>query len=193
MAARAGMGSVISDLRLMTDAGTAEHSVDGVTYYDDDQIQRILDEYRRDIYREPMQMAEDWQAGSAQYRNYYWSQGAVEQTTGGTAIWYITDGQGSVIGSANYSVDYDAQQVVFSANTLGSVRYLTYRSYDLNRAAARVWKDKAAHVADRFDVKTDNHDLKRSQLGMKYMQNAQAYLKAAQPFNVRMVREDLNP
>lgn len=192
MAARSGMHNVINDLRLMTDAGTAEHSVDGVDYYTDDQLQRILDTYRADIYRELLTAQEDYAAGSAQYRQYYWSQPHVEQATSGTAAWYVTDGQGSVVGTANYAVDYDGHAISFTANTLGSARYLTYRSYDLNRAAATVWKEKAAHVADRFDVRTDNHDLKRSQLRKNYLDMAQSYLAKSRPYLVRLVREDLN-
>ena len=192
MAARSGMATLIADARLLADAGTAEHSVDGVTYYDDDAVQRILDQHRMDVTRERMAFEAQYNAGSAEYYDYYWALPHVEEAASGTTAWVITDGNGSAIGTADYTVNYDAQQVRFDSNTTGSVFYLTYHSYDLDMAVSRLWRDKASHVADRFDVKTDNHDLKRSQLAARYMEKAQEYAGKARPKHVRMVRVDLN-
>jgi hypothetical protein len=187
------MTQLIADVRLMADAGTAEHSVNGTTYYTDDDIQRYLDKRRHDVYRERMHFEPEYVAGSAEYHHYYWLRGAAEEAESGTTAWVVTDGAGSAIGTGNYSANYEARQLRFSADTQGTVYYLTYRAYDLNMVASEIWRDKAAHVSNRFDVKTDNHDLKRSQLRKMYMDNAMDYRSKAKPRHVRMVREDLNP
>jgi hypothetical protein len=54
-----------------------------------------------------------------------------------------------------------------------------------------VWEQKASNVAARFDIKTDNHDLKRSQLRASYLQMAQLHKKRAKPQSTRMTREDV--
>jgi hypothetical protein len=109
----------------------------------------------------PVQIA----GGSLSYQDYRSSFGYLEATTGGTAILYLQDSTGATIGTANYTPDYRRGQFQFSANQAGSVYYLTGRSYDLNAAAADVWRRKAAHVAPTsFDFSTDNHSINRSQV-----------------------------
>lgn len=193
MAARNGMTQLIADVRLMADAGTAEHSVGGTTYYTDEDVQRYLDKHRQNIYREPLRMEPEYGAGSAEYHHYYFRNGFVEGTASGTVAWLVTDGNDDVIGGSLYTPNMDAQEIRFAADQHGSARYLTYRAYDLYRAVSEIWRDKAAHVADRFDVKTDNHDLKRSQLAKNYMDKALEYAAYGKPKHVRMIREDLNP
>lgn len=193
MAARSGMTQLIADVRLMADAGTAEHSVNGTTYYTDDDIQRYLDRHRQDIYREMLSYQGEYGSGSVQYHQYYFRHAFVEGTASGSLAWLITDGNDDVIAGSLYTPNLDAQEVRFSADQMGSARFLTYRTYDIYRAVSEIWRDKAAHVADRFDVKTDNHDLKRSQLAKNYMDKAREYAGFGRPKHVRMIREDLNP
>jgi hypothetical protein len=103
--------------------------------------------------------------GSSGYYDYRSSYGFLEATTGGTAILYLQDGTGATIGSANYTPDYRRGQFQFSADQVGSVYYLTGRSYDLNASAAEIWRKKAAHYAPTsFNFSTDNHSVSRSQV-----------------------------
>jgi hypothetical protein len=166
MTARTGLASLITELRGLTEAGTADYTVAGSTYWSDDHLQDILDIHRTDIVFEqlsmwPVQIA----GGSISYQDYRSSHGYFEQTTGGTAIFYVQDSTGATIGTASYTPDYRRGQLQFSSNQAGSVYYLTGRSYDLNAAAADVWRRKTAHVAPTsFNFSTDNHSVSRSQV-----------------------------
>lgn len=164
--ARTGMTALLTEFRGLAEAGTAEYSVAGTSYWTDDQLQDVLDIHRKDVIFEPLQMyPTQISGGSISYQDYRSSFGFYEATTGGTAILYLQDATGATIGSANYTTDYRRGQFQFSVNQAGSVYYLTGRSYDLNAAAADVWRRKAAHYAPTsFDFSTDNHTVRRSQI-----------------------------
>lgn len=190
MPARNGMLDLIERVRLLTDAGTAEHTVQGVDYYSDEHIQERLDRSRMDVYRERLTLQTEYSGGTAIYKKYYFPTADVERADSGSAAWLVEDYQGSAIGTASYTPYYDAQYIEFASNTLGSAYYLTYRQYDVERTAAQVWREKAAFVASRFDVKTDNHEIKRSQLRQAYLENAKLFEAQAKPKVVHMVRTD---
>lgn len=166
MTARAGMAELITELRGMAEAGTADYVVGAGTYWDDTQLQNILDLHRHDLAFEqlemyPVQVA----AGSLSYQDYRSQYTFFEATTGGTAIFYLQDSTGATIGTTNYTPDYRRGQFQFSTDQRGSVYYLTGRSYDLNASAADIWRRKAAHYAPTsFDFSTDNHSVSRSQV-----------------------------
>lgn len=167
---RTGMNDLITELRGLTEAGTAEWSIVGsggtATYWDDSQLQNILDIHRRDVVFEPLQMYPvQVSGGSLNYKDYRSMYGFYETTDGGTAILYLQDSTGANIGTANYTPDYRRGQFEFSQDQGGSVYYVTGRSYDLNSAAADVWRRKASHYsATSFDFSTDNHSISRSQV-----------------------------
>lgn len=170
MTARTGMANLISDLRGLAEAGVNEYTIEGigsvVTYFSDDQLQNILDSNRRDVIFEPAQMYPTQIAGgSLSYQDYRSMYGNYEATTGGSVIFYIQDSTGAFKGTADYTPDYRRGQFQFATNQAGSVYYITGRSYDLNSAAASVWRQKAAHYsATSFDFSTDNHSISRSQV-----------------------------
>ena len=166
MTARTGLTNLISELRGMAEAGEAEYRVGAYGYWDDDQVQNILDNHRTDVVYEQLQMYPVRIAGgSSSYQDYRSSFGFYEATTGGTAVFYLQDGTGTTVGTANYTPDYRRGQVQFSADQAGTVYYLTGRSYDLYSAAAELWRRKAAHYAPTsFDFSTDNHSVHRSQV-----------------------------
>jgi hypothetical protein len=177
----------------MSGAGTAEYALGTTTYWTDDQLESVLDRYRTDVYREPLVLRPIYVNGTARYHDYYWRRAEVEQATSGTAAWRLETSAGALIGTANYSVNYEARHIRFSADQGGVTYYLTYRAYDLNRAAAEVWESKAAHVADRFDVETDNHNLLRSQLYNHYMNMAKIYRRRSPAMTSHRTRADVNP
>lgn len=164
--ARTGMADLITELRGMTEAGTADYSVSSTTYWSDNHLQDILDLHRMDIVWEQLSMYPTYiTGGTLVYKDYRSSYGFLEATTGGTAILYIQDGTGATIGTANYTPDYRRGQFQFGSDQAGSVYYLTGRSYDLYAAAADVWRKKAAHYAPTsFNFSTDNHSVSRSQV-----------------------------
>lgn len=170
--ARSGMADVISDLRSMTDASAEDYTVAGVPYWSDAQLQRILDKHRTDLKWVEMEAIEE---GSGAYLEYSIGYGSLEQTTGGTAIFLVQDVNGTTISSSNYSVDYSRGLVTFTSDTSGTAYYVTARSYDLEGAAAEVWRNKQSHYGAAVDFSTRVHDIKRSQLFEHARQMAEHY------------------
>jgi hypothetical protein len=186
------MGNLIADLRQRGEAGSAEYVLSGHTYWSDEDLQTRLDHTRTDVFRAPLTVGPVTSGGSAVYQDYYWRTGdAVEEASSGTVAWRVEDSAGSVIGTADYTVNYAARHIRFAANTAGSAYFLSYRAFDLDRAEAEVWERKAANVANRFDVSTDNHMLTRSQLQAHYLAMAASARRRA-PAQVRTrIRDDV--
>jgi hypothetical protein len=194
MTIRVGMTNLVQRLREAANADTGEFVLGGGTYWTSDQLQTQLDRQRQDIYGEPIPPTPTYVNGEAQYLDYYWRYSNVEEATSGSAAWLLRDSNGSAIGTGSYSIDYDARKISFPATTSGSVYNLTYRTFNVNLAAAEVWDIKAANVSRLFDVKTDNHDLKRSQLEAAYTRKAKEFRQKSGA-NVRvkqMFRGDLS-
>ena len=174
--ARSGMSNLITELRGYTEAGTAEYTISGTSYWSDDQLQDVLDIHRNDVIFEQLQIYPvQVSGGSISYQDYRSEKGYYEATTGGTSILYIQDGTGANIGTANYTADYRRGQFQFSADQGGSTYYLTGRSYDLNAAAADIWRRKAGHAAQGFSFSTDNHRVDRAQVYKHYNEMAEMY------------------
>lgn len=190
MTLRAGMRELVTQVRQLSSAELDEFTLAGQTYWSDDHLQSELDKHRADVTREKLAIRSYDNAGTVEYYDYYFVLGNPEHAEGGTAVWRVENSAGSTIGTADYTVNYDAKHIRFTANTQGSAYYLSYRAYDVNRAAAGVWRKKAANVANRFDVSTDNHDLKRSQLRAAYIAEAQALEAAAGGREMRLIRSD---
>lgn len=191
MTARTGMTALILALRGMTDAGSADYTLGTAVYWDDDHVQDVLDRHRQDIYQEPLFGIEKWiSGGSIGYFEYQSAYGNLEATTGGTAIWYIEDGTGVDIGTVLYSVDYARGRVTFAADTLGTVYYMTGRSYNLYASAADLWRVKASQAAKVFDFSTDNHNLRRSQIMEHYLKMASYYDNQAGANSIAIERND---
>lgn len=190
--ARAGMVENIAALRGMTDAAADEYTVAGITYWSDDQLQDVLDSCRFDQYSQPLYMAAEDIGGVIVYRNYYFAGGHVERAASGGEAWRLQDSDGVEAGTADYTAHYEAGYVRFNSDQAGKVWSLTYRQYDLDRAASLVWERKAAHVASRFDLETDNHNLKRSQMRQGYLQMAAHYRNQSGAIgHTRLNRADL--
>lgn len=166
MTARTGLTNIITELRGLTEAGTADYTIAGSSYWSDDHLQDVLDVYRRDVIFEQLQMyPTQITGGSISYQDYRSSYGYYEATTGGTAVFYVQDATGETVGTSNYTPDYRRGQLQFGSNQAGSVYYVTGRSYDIKAAAADIWRRKAAHYAPTsFDFSTDNHSVSRSQI-----------------------------
>lgn len=193
--ARTGMSNLLTELRGMTEAGTADYSVGTTSYWSDDQLQDVLDINRTDLVFETLIIYPTQAAGSLTYKDYRSEYGFFEATTGGTSILYIQDGLGNTIGSSNYTPDYRRGQFQFTADQYGSVYYLTARSYDLNAAAADIWRRKAAHYAPTaFNFSTDNHSVSRSQVYEHCIQMAERFdnLSSASLDTVSFWRSDLD-
>jgi hypothetical protein len=163
MAVRDGMLNVIAELRGLTQAGTADFTVNGVAYHSSQQLQDTLDKYARQYNDRPLEPNPDYIAGTTTYTRYFMPQGRFEEADSGTAVWRLANSLGSAFGTADYSVNYALGEVTMTEDTEGSAVYLTARAYNLNRAAAEIWSWKAGAYASEYDVQTDNHKLSRSQ------------------------------
>lgn len=189
---RTGMTTLIDTLRGLTDAGTAEWTVAGqagsITYWDDDEIQRVLDRHREDIIHADLDPVESYSSGTVVYLEYRAGYGDIES---GTAVFKIENVDGTIGG---WSMDYARGVATFSTNQAGSAYYWTGRTYDLNAAAADVWRMKAANVAKMFDFSTDGHSIKRSALRQSYLDMAQYYASMSVHegwHTTKLIRSDL--
>ena len=110
----------------------------------------------------------------------------MERTSGGgSATFYLENAAGSVIGTANYTADYNRGYVSFSADQAGSVHYLYASTYDVAGAAAEIWRQKAGDYATAVNFSTDNHRVDRGAI----IANA---LKMADYYEVRSLHGGMN-
>lgn len=187
--ARDGMTSIISDLRSMTETGVDDYRVNNISYWSNDQLQRILDNNRTDLKWSAMTAYEE---GDGSYYDYSIGYGNLETTTGGTAIFIVQDLNGANVSSASYSVDYMRGVVTFTTDTTGTDYWVTGRSYDLNGAAAEVWERKLSHYSRAVDFSTDGHNISRDQLYQHAKEMAQRFtVKSSGGFtSIEMARSD---
>lgn len=170
--ARSGMADIINDLRGMTDSGADDYTIAGVPWWSDAQLQRVLDKHRYELKWVEMEAYEE---GDGSYLEYSIGYGNIEATTGGTAIFFVQDVTGITVDSSLYSVDYLRGLVTFTSDTEGVPYYVTGRSYDLDGAAAEVWRAKQSHYAGAVDFSTKVHNVKRSQLYDHAKERAEYY------------------
>ena len=158
------MSNLIKRLRQATSAGTAEYTVAGDTYWDDDSLQDILDGNSRLLIDSPLIWQEQNISGTTNYLIAQSLYRDFEEAESGTARWQVRDSSGSAVGTANYSADYRRGQLVFGADQGGTSYYLTAYTYDINAAAADVWRQRLANFSQWYDFSADNQNFSRSQV-----------------------------
>ena len=174
--ARASMSSLISSLRYMTNAGSADYTIAGASHWTDNQLQDALDRRRYEVREETLTAYEALQTGGTVAWFDYQSEFTwFETTDGGTARFILQNAAGSVLGTATYSVNYERGLVTFTSDMGGSTVYLTGFAYDIYGAAADIWRAKAGHAAEMVDFSTDNHSVKRSHQTDAFLRMASKY------------------
>lgn len=191
MTARVTLTELIETLRGLTDAGTADYTLGTVVFWDGIQLQKVLDRHVERVQRAPLTPVITYNGGSAIYQEYTSGLANFEQTDGGTAVFVVEDSTGLDAGTALWSADYLNGVVTFAANTLGTAYYLTGRSYNLNAAAADVWRHKAAQAAKRFNFSTDNHSVSANQVYEHCMDQARRFEGLAGPTVSMLYRSDM--
>jgi hypothetical protein len=175
MALRTGMQTLIDTVRGMADAGTAEWTLttgnDTITYWDDIEVQRVLDRHRQDVIHNPMQTIQGYSGGSVIYKEYRTGYGNIES---GSSVFKIENAAGTVSG---WTMDYARGVVTFTVDQAGVTYYWTGSTYDLCASAADIWRMKAANVTKMFDFSTDGHSIKRSDRRKEYLAMADYYLE----------------
>lgn len=186
MAARTGMTSLIARWRqLVDDKGTVTWS--------NDEAQVILDQCRREFWNEALVPVSNHALGTATYFVYKAPVGNLEVETSGTTAWHVFASSGTTYGTADYTLDGVTGTLTFSTDQRGSARYFNGRSYDLYKAAAMGWEQKASLSASLYDFQADGGRFSRSQwfdhcMALKAQYEAQASGGLTFSF---MVRTDL--
>lgn len=181
---RSTLADLIYELRGMTNAGASDYTIGGVPYWTDKQMEQALDRFREDHFRVLLEPVEKYDGGTVIWKDYYSGLKNLESTDGGTAIFYVEDAAGNVVGTALYSADYARGVVTFLSNTGGSAFYLYARSFDLNRAAADIWRRKASHYATHFNFATDNMRADKGAVYKQCIAMAEEYEQRAQNSSV---------
>lgn len=192
--ARSTLSSLITELRGLTDAQQLEWRNGTAQFWDDDQLAAALDRHVTRLDFRPLAAAPTYAAGGTPvYQEYRSGFANFEATDGGTARFVVEDSTGADIGTALWTADYAAGLVTFLADTQGTAYWLTGRSYNLNAAAADVWRRKAAQAAKSFNFSTDNHSVQRSQVYEHCLEQARYYEQLAGPVVSTLYRSDLEP
>ena len=183
--ARSGMSNLITRWRRMVDdAGTAVWS--------DDQAQGLLDDHRVTIYGDRLDSIAQDTGASVTYKVYHSRYGNMEELSSGSEVWRLFYAQGSTIGTAAYTADYQSGVVSFTADQMGSARYLDFRAYDLAGAAADAWRERAGLQAGRFDFEADGGSFKRSQWFDHCMKMATMYDQQRVTTVTTLLRSDVS-
>lgn len=186
--ARTGMNTIYDVVRGMCDLGTADYTLGTAVYWDSHQLEHVLDRHRTDIWYEQLEPVIKYVNGSAQYYTYL---APVKPLESGSTVFWIETGDGTDISTASYTVDYLTGIVTFAADTEGTAYYMTGRTYDLNAAAADIWRIKAGQAAKVYNISTDGHNLSRGQLITHYLDMARYYESLRDPVTVTMTRSDV--
>ena len=171
--ARTGMQTLIDTVRGYANAAPDEWTISTDTslieYWSDEEIQRVLDRHKREYIHELMDAQPTYESGTTVFKQYLLGATNVE---GGTVVFRVEDTAGTVSG---YTVDYTRGIVTFSTDQSGKAFYWSGFAYDLDAAAADIWRMKAAHATELVDFSTDGHSVKRSQQAQQYLTMANYY------------------
>jgi hypothetical protein len=180
----------------MTQAGTADYSIVSgggtTTWWSDDQLQEVLDTFRTDLNRVNLRQEPEYEGGTALYYDYYAPRGNLEEAASGSIAWAVENSDGDDAGTATYSADYIVGLIRFSADQAGTAYYLRARSYDLNAAAAHVWREKAAWRAEYVSFTADDQSFNQSEWFTHCWQMADRYETQSGSSDAILVRSDLN-
>lgn len=175
------MLTIISRLRRMVN--DASYAV-----WQNDDLQDTLDLHRLHVQREELSMEKTLLSSTAyEYRIFHSKYGNFE--SGGSVYFKLEDSAGSQRGTATYTADYLRGIVTMTADQAGTELYLTGWSYDLNAAAADLWRERAGQVAGYYDVNTDGHNLSRSQWQRQCLEMAKQFDSKARAVTVRSWRD----
>lgn len=189
--ARTGMANLILKTRQFSNAGTADYSIAGVTYWTDDQIQEQLDMYQTTHKRVIVYAKPEYEDSAWSYTEYPLPDGIgrwIEEDT----RFIVRDSTGA--DAPSYTMNFETGVITFDADTQDKEYYVDCYSYDLYQAVADIWESKAASVVGAVDWSSDNHTVKASQKYAMYMSRAAKFRKmgAGAIQTVKMFRRDEN-
>ena len=180
------MSDLVQTVRELSNAGTGEFTVGTVSYFSDDHIQTVLDNHRRDLQYDTMEVYPEQGVGSILYREF-----RTEPNLESGTVFYLQYSGGTAVGTSLYSVDYTRGVINFTNDTRGTAFYVTARTYDINAAAADIWRKKASNVANQVDWSSDNHSIKGNQVYSSYMKQAEYFQGLAHKESITIYRGDM--
>lgn len=192
--ARLGMKYIIDDARLYSNSGTADYQIADETYWSDDQIQEAFMRNHTRVVRLPLRPVLSFEGGSAVYQIFEPRRtinGYYEGTASGSDYWRVENSQGSVIATSNYKVDSRTGVLDFFTSQSDVDLYLTAHAYAFNQTIALIWRIKASHYSGRFDFKTNDQDVKVSQLYQQAMAQVKDWEAKSGIIVGTVVRSDL--
>lgn len=181
---REGMADIILQVRQMAASGTAEYTLGTATFWDDDQIEQVLDRHRTDLVRHRIASEPSYiGSGSVTYTRHRSEWGNIEE---GTAFFIIEDSVGDNRSTATYTADYRTGVIDFTSDQKGTALYLTARSYDIYAAAGELLEDWAAHESRCFDFNADGQSFRVSQKAQGLREQARLMRKRARVTKKRL-------
>jgi hypothetical protein len=188
--AREGMANLILEARRLANAGTADTTTAGTVFWSDDQIQAILDRHQTIWKTQLLEPSGTVGTGGTVTYTEYLFPGHINhvEEAGSASGWAIKDGTGGT--APSYTANYQAGLITFDADTSGSAYYLDCRAYDMNRAVAEIWDQKAGFAATNVDWSSDNHRVAASQEAQAYRDQARMFNAAAGVEFTAWQRED---
>ena len=188
MTVRATMFGLIDELRGMTDTSPADFTVGAITYWSDQQLQDILDKQLTVEDYSIMQPFPTRNGSITEYKTYLTNQLYWEKLPD------VRDAYGSIVGTAQYTFEPVAGYFDFTANQWGSSRFISGYHYNMNAAAAEVWRKKMGQAAKMYDFSpTRGETLSRSQFMAQCKQMWQYYAGLGGPNVIQIYREDTRP
>jgi len=161
MAVRDGMTDIISELRQLTATVEGESTLNGTELWTDEQLQDVLDRYRRVVRALPLQPIQSYESGSLVYQIYPLPTAIrsyrIENSSDAFEVLNSTMIKQAF--GVSYTLNIPSNQVEFLASTGGRTYYANMLLYDINLAAADIWDIKASLRWDSVDWRTDNHTI----------------------------------
>jgi hypothetical protein len=179
------MANLITTLRGMTDASTADYTIDSVPYWSYEHLQEILDKHRIDLVQIRAEPVPVTLSGVVTYLEYRVGYQNLEEST----AFAVYDPAGAEI-TSGWTADYARGVVTFTSDQAAASRLVSCRSYNLEAAAAEVWRRKAAQAAKMVDFSTDNHRVSKSQQIKHCLDMARLFEQMGGPVSVSMERLD---
>lgn len=181
--ARDGMSNLITLVRQHANVGTADMSFGGVAYWTDDQIQAMLDRTQARRYARDLIYLDDSETDYRLPASSAWVERA-----GSASGWQLYSSAGSAVGTADYSVNYDAGIITFPTAQNGAGYILDYREYELYAVVADVWQQKASYYATQVNWSSDNMRVEASKKADQCLAMANKYRGMAGGGGVVMAR-----
>lgn len=173
--ARATMAEIIEEVRRLANAGTADTTLAGVTYWSDDQLQEIAERHGREFRRVALSPLSTYVDGATEYKDYplpIHDNYRIERE-GVDSGFAIRTASGTT--PPSYTISWSRRMVTFASNTNGVAFYLDCRAYNVYSAVADVYEAKAGFVSAGVDWSSDNHNIKASQEHAHYKAEAMRY------------------